>query len=180
MLSPCGCYGSGRPDPSTSSGQRLSGSDGGSGQASRLNTLSGISGLWGRWRRSSLADFSLGSSLNHLQDTHTHAISQRHAHTHCIYSAFVGQHGPTQRADTVSAQISPSPSVTRQKSEEEGMSNWDFTGSHKEMETATNKQQHIKTLITSPCWQLRQSVALCCFFHFCQNNSSPERKKVTS
>lgn len=49
MLSGCGCCdccGS-RPDPSTSSGQRSPGSDGGSGQASRLNTLSGISWLWG-------------------------------------------------------------------------------------------------------------------------------------
>lgn len=45
ILSRCGCHGSGRPDPSTSSGQRSLRSNGGPGQASRLNTLSGISGL---------------------------------------------------------------------------------------------------------------------------------------
>lgn len=86
ILSRCGCHGSGRPDPSTSSGQRSLGSDGGSGQASRLNTLSGISGLWGRWRKSSLANVSLSGSLNHLQDTHTHIYTcyptQACTHTH--------------------------------------------------------------------------------------------------
>lgn len=153
ILSRCGCHGSGCPDPSTSSGQRSPGSDGGLGQASRLNTLSGIRGLWGRWRKSSLANVSLGGSTT--SRTHTCYLAQACRHTHHIYPAFVGQHGLIQRPDTVSAQISPSLSVTRLKSQrKESMSNWDIIGRHIEM-----KQQQInrKTLCTAQCWQLLQS-----------------------
>lgn len=105
--------------PSTSSGQRSPGSDGGSGQASRLNTLSGIKQAAMGGGGSLHWLMSLCSSLNHLQDTHTHTHIYEcyltHSHTHTaqhIYSAFVGQHGLIQRPDTVSAQISPSLSVT--------------------------------------------------------------------
>lgn len=78
------------------------------GQASRLNTLSGIKGLWGRWRKSSLANVSLSSSVN------THMLSHTGMHTHIAFTLLLLANMGWYKdlSDTVSAQISPSLSVT--------------------------------------------------------------------
>lgn len=46
----------------------------------------GLAALWGRWRKSSLANVSLSGSLNHLQDTHLHMLSNTGMHTHIAFT----------------------------------------------------------------------------------------------